>query len=269
MTESENYCYFYELLEMKMVKRNTCWLLCVIVSAVLSDIYSQNSSIVEQRKILDQQAEELISLSDYVFGKDIRLVSGKIYSQPKLKAAGHPFMQSRDWKTGSVDINGKNFTGLSLNYDIFEDKLIFLDETPDGNKKVLLLNKNQVRGFTIANHSFVTLSPSEILNITENQYFEVIYSGSVSFYNRWTKDFETVATQEFPSGLFLEAKITRFFRKGNELHKINSRFDLLKLCEDHSEEVRKYLRKHRINVRKALDEELFGVAEFYDSLKND
>jgi hypothetical protein len=237
--------------------------------AALSGLYCQYPGQDNQRKILNQQAEELISISDYIFGKDVRLVNGRIYLQPQIKAYGHPYMKGLNWMPGTVTINGKDFSGLNLNYDIYQDYLIYLDESPDGNKTVLLLNKNQVTKFTVENHSFTTLKLSEGNNISEIQYFEILYEGKVSLFNRWTKTFEAIATQEFPGGRFLDAKITRYLMTGNDLYKINNRFALIKLCEDKKGEIKKYLRKHRINVRKAQDEQLAGLIEYYNSLITD
>lgn len=128
---------------MKMSSRTILLVNFILVSAALSGLYSQYSGQDNQSKILNQQAEELISFSDYVFGKDVRLVNGRIYSQPQIKAYGHPFIKGTEWMQGSVDINGKNFYPLKLNYDIYQDYLIYLDESPDGNKVVLLLDKKQ------------------------------------------------------------------------------------------------------------------------------
>jgi len=249
-----------------MLKR-IIWLTnLVLISAALSSLYSQYSEQDNQRKILNQQVEELISLSNNIFGKDTRLVIGRIYSPPHIKAKGNPYIKGLDWLPGNVNINGNNFSGLKLNYDIFQDNLIYLDESPDGSMKVLLLNKNQVEKFEIEDHSFLTLRPSMVKNITESQYFEVLYQGEISLFNMWTKAFEAVTTQEFPSGRFMDLKVTRYLLKNNELHKVNNRYALLKLCEDRKEEIKKYLRKNRIIVRKGRDEQLAGLIEYYNSL---
>ena len=252
-----------------MLKR-IIWLAnLILISAALSVLYSQNSEPGDKRKILNQQVGELISLSNNIFGKDTRLVIGRIYSQPLIKAKGHPYIKGLDWLPGNVYINGNNFSGLKLNYDIYKDNLIYLDESPDGSIKILLLNKNQVEKFGIEDHSFVTLRPSMVKNITESQYFEILYQGKVSLFNRWTKTFEAITTQEFPAGRFLDAKITRYLIKENELHKVNNRFILLKLCDDRKVELKRYLRKNKINVRRAGDKELAGLIEYYNSLITD
>jgi hypothetical protein len=236
----------------------------ILIFASLSGVYSQYPSLVNDRNILKHQAEELVSLSDYIFGKDVRLVNGRIYSQPYTKARGHPFMKSPEWMTGSVFVNGKNFSGVKLNYDIYQDCLVYLNESPEGNNMALLLNKNQVRRFTVEEHSFITLNPS--WKNSENQYFEILFEGKVSLFNKWTKTFESINSQEFPAGKFSDAKITRYLMKQNEFYKLSNRFDLFKLCADRKSEIKKYLRKHRISIRKGKDRQLAGLIEYYNSM---
>lgn len=240
--------------------------LLILIITSQSGVYSQYPSLDNQRKILNQQKEELINLTDYIFGKDIRLVNGRIYSQQHIKAYGNPFMKSTDWMRGTVNVNGKNFSNVKLNYDIYQDYLIYLDESQEGYNKILLLSKSQVTKFTVEDHTFIALKPAVINNIPESQYFEILYEGKVSLFNRWTRKFEASTTQEFPNGRFLDIKISRYLLRNNELQKVNNKLALLKICEDRKDDLRKYIRKNRIHIRKASDEQLASLIEYYNRI---
>lgn len=249
-----------------MFKR-TIWLVIFnILSAFLTGLYSQYPYLVNQKKIVDQQTEELIHFSEYALGKDLRLVNGRVYFQPFMKAYGHPFFKDIHWMSGSVTVNGKTFTGLQLNYDVFKDQLIFLDESPDGSKKIILLNKNQVTKFTIENHSFIKLESREIINISESHYYELLHEAEIRLLKKWNKEFESNATQDYPNGKFLDTKTTRYIMKNKQLFKITNRNALLKVCEGRKEEMKKYCRKNNVNVRKGPDQKLVGFIEYYNSL---
>jgi hypothetical protein len=250
----------------KMFRRIIGLAILNILTVFITGLYSQYPYLINQKKIVDQQTAEIINFSEYAFGKDFRLVNGRIYSQPYLKAKGHPFFQDIHWTSGSVTVNGKTFSGLQLNYDIFKDQLIFMDETIEGYKRIILLNKNQVTSFTIEDHSFIKLEPSDSNNITESQYFEFLYDGEISLFKKWNKEFESHATQENPNGVFLDTKTTRYLMKNNDLYKVPDRIALLKVCEDRKEEMKKYIRKNRIDVRKAPDQKLIGLIKYYNSL---
>jgi hypothetical protein len=247
--------------------RTLSWSVIInILSVFLTGIYGQYPQLENQKKIADQQIEELSNFSEYVLGKDYRLVNGRIYTQPFMKAYGHPFFKDVHWMSGSVSVNGKTFTGLQLNYDIFNDQLIFLDESPDGSKKIILLNKDQVKGFTIEDHSFIKLEPLDINNISESQYYEFLVGGKISLLKKWDKEFESNATQEYPKGKFSDTKSTRLILKNRQLFKINSSTALLKVCGDKKEEMKKFLRKNKINVRQGSDQKLIGLIKYYNSL---
>jgi uncharacterized lipoprotein YehR (DUF1307 family) len=266
---SETNVYFYKPDISKMLHRLVCLVNLSLFYTALSGLYCQSTYTRNQDKILNQQAEDLRSFSEYIYGKDVRLVIGKIYSQPYPKANGHPFMKSTNWMTGSVTVNGKEFSGLKLNYDICQDYLIYLDESPDGDKKTILLNKYSVEGFTVEDNKFITLSPEDADNLDEYQYFEVLNSGKVSLYNKWNKKFEPVTSQEFPAGRFLDTKITRYLLKDKVLYKVSNRIVLLRICADRKSELRKYMRKHKIDFRKGMDKPLAGLIEYYNELIKD
>jgi hypothetical protein len=240
-----------------------------MVFAAPSDVYSQHPYIGNQDKLLNQQAEDLKSFSEYIYGKDIRLVIGRIYSQPHPKANGNPFIKSTNWMAGSVTVNGKEFSGLKLNYDISQDYLIYLDESPNREKKIILLNKFNVEGFAVENNKFVALNPEDADNLDEDQYFEIICEGKVSLYNKWTKTFEAVTSQEFPAGRFLDAKIARYLLKDKVLYRVRNRAAFLKICADRKSDLRKYMRKHKIDFRKGSDEPLAELIEYYNGLIKD
>jgi hypothetical protein len=247
--------------------RRTIWVLVLnILTAFLTELYPQYPSLVNQKKISDQKAEELIDFSENLLGKDFRLVNGRIYAQPFIKAYGQPFLKDIHWITGSVNVNGNTFTGLQLNYDIFNDQLIYLDESYDGSRRIILLNKNQVVAFSLGNQIFIKLEPRDISNISESQYFEFLFGGTVSLFKKWTKEYESNVSQDYPNGKFLDTKTALYILKNNKLYRIKNRMALLKVCEDEKEEMKKYFRKNRLNVRKGPDQKLIGFMEYYNQL---
>lgn len=252
-----------------MLRRIICFVDLILVFSAMSGLYSQYPNMKNQEKVLDQQAKNLKSFSEYIYGKDVRLVNGRVYSQPYPKANGHPFMKSTSWMSGSVTVYGKEFSGLKLNYDISQDYLIYMDESSNGDNKMILLNKYSVEGFTVEDDKFVTLSPKDAENLNGYQYFEVLYKGPVSLYNKWTKVFEPVTSQEFPAGRFLDTKITRYLLKDKVLYKVGNRIALLKICSDRKSELRKYMHRHKIDFRKGQDEPLAELIGYYNSLIKD
>ncbi|KPK84474.1 MAG: hypothetical protein AMS27_09835 [Bacteroides sp. SM23_62_1] len=230
-------------------------------------LYAQELDTEEVIKTLDEQIEELTDISDAIYGKDIRLVNGRVYFQPNISAAGNPFFKDPAGMTGSVTVRGTTFTGIKLNYDIFQDYLLLIDEFENGGIMKLVLNKNHTTAFTLEEHQFILLDPSTGINIPEKQYFEVLFSGKIDLVQRHEKIIEALAHQEYPYGRYTDDNITRFILKDNQLHKFKNRFTLYRILADGKSELKKYRRKNSVrNVKNATDQQITGMIEHYNSI---
>src|SRR4030042_2881139 len=205
------------------------WMITAIVFPFFfAGLYAQEMDPEKQRGMINEQIEELCDLGDSVYGKDIRLVKGRVYFPPNMRADGHPFFETLDWMSGSVTVNGETFTGIKLNYDIYQDHLVFLDESRDGSMIRLLLSKDHSTAFTLEEHKFILLDPSTGINIPEKQYLEVLFSGKIGLVQRLVKQYEDMPTEEYPYGRFTNAKVTRYILKDGKLHRFTNRFSLFK-----------------------------------------
>lgn len=244
------------------------WMIPTIVFSFFSGgLCAQEMNPEQLIETLNEQVEEFLDVCDSAYGKDIRLVNGRVYFPPYILAEGDPFFKDPDWMTGSVTVRGATFTGLKLNYDIFQDHLVFLNESEDGLMVRLILSKNHTTAFTLEEHKFILLDPSTGINIPEKQYFEVLFSGKISLVQRYVKEIEAVVQQEYPYGRYTKAEIARYILKDGKLQRFTNRFSLYKILADRKSELKKYLNKNRIrNVRKATDQQIAGLVEHYNSI---
>jgi len=214
---------------------------------------------------LNQQTSELSALCDSAFGKDIRLANGRVYFPPNSAADGHPFFKDQYGMNGSVTIRGESFTGIKVNYDIFQDHLVLINETEGG--LLILLSKDHTAAFTLENHKFILMDPSTGINIHEKQYFEVLYSGKVSLVQRHEKIIGSMISQDYPYGRYSDPSITRYIMKDDMLQGFTNRFSLYKILADKKTEIKKYRKINRIgNIRKASDQKITGLIEYYNSI---
>lgn len=247
--------------------RIICIKTVIIFSFLPGALYAQEMNTEEQIETLSNQIDELTSLCDSAYGKDIRLVNGKVYFEPNILAESNPFFRDMESINGSVTIRGATFTGIKLIYDIFQDQLIYLDENGDRSAIRILLSKDYATAFTLEEHQFIILDPSTGINIPEKQYFEILFSGKVNLVQRFEKSFDVSLPREFPHGIYTKALITRYIQKGNKLHSFTNRFALYRILADRKNEVKKYRRINRIhNVKKASDKQITGLIEYYNSI---
>lgn len=207
-----------------------------------------------------------MNYTNSVYGWDIRLVNGRIYQQPHLRAAGHPYFINREWMQGSVIANGQQFTGIQLQYDIFGDNLIYIHRSADGSVNLLQLNKEQVSGFTIKSHRFITLDKERIAGLDYPQYFEALVLDNVCLLNKWEKKFEQGKVEDFPYGRFLSENKSTFILRQGLLVKIKNRPSLLKCLEDKKPELKQYMKANKLMNFFLKDHELKAIIEFYNNI---
>jgi hypothetical protein len=219
----------------------------------------------EIAQVLGEQHAALLDLCDSLYGKDIRLVNGRLYLPPYILGDGHPFLRDPEGMYGSVTVYGATFSGVRLNYDVFRDHLLYIDESAGG--LMILLDKNNTGAFTLEGRRFVLLDPASGINIPGKQYFEVLYSGKVSLVQRHKRKINATISNEYPNGRYTEVIRTRYILKDGELHRFTNRYMLYKILADRKTEVKKYRRENRISsIRKAPDREIASLVEYYDSL---
>ena len=69
-------------------------------------------------------AQFTISNREYEFEMDAKLINGKKYSYfPGDNIQGHQFLDSEKFSLGTVTIQGKTYSGVSLNLDIYNQQL--------------------------------------------------------------------------------------------------------------------------------------------------
>lgn len=234
--------------------------------ALIADLQSQRE-IPDQSQFTEYKtAGSLIIYTDSVYGRDIRLVNGRIYQPLHLRSAGHPFYINQDWLEGSVIVNGQQFTGINLQYDIYEDKLIYIHRSADGSVNRLQLSKEYVKGFTIRDHRFITMGNEKIPGLDEPQYFEALVIDNVCLLNKWEKKFEQGKVEDFPYGRFLQENKSTFILKEGELMKINNRPSLLKCLEDKKPELKQFMKANKLMDFYLRDNELTLIIDFYNNI---
>jgi len=213
-----------------------------------------------------EAVNSLVFFTDSVYGKDIRLVNGRIYQPPHPRAEGHPYFISQEWLGGSVVANGQLFTGLSFQYDISGDHLVYINRSPDGSISRLQLNKEQVWEFSISGHRFVTLDSKEIPTLTHPGYFEALVINRVSLLNKWKKNFEQANVEDYPYGRFSPENKTVYILKEGILMKVRNRSSVLKYLKDKKHELQRYMKENKLKAFHPDDRELTEIVNYYNSI---
>jgi hypothetical protein len=190
--------------------------------------------------------------------------SGSVIDQSKYTGiSGSPYMVD-EFAEGEVFINDSiRFEKVSLRYNIFTDKMEFLD----AQKRVLEIDYSAGKfSFLINNNKFDVLSYTENGN-SKQGHLELLVDGDIRLYRKYNVQFEE-ATK--PMG-FQDPLPKRFVRENdtflvaisNEIPEaIYKRRDLLTKLNQDSPEIEQYLKNNRLRMS---EQSLIDLITYYNN----
>ena len=207
------------------------------------------------------QVQDIREMADSLYGLDDLLVNGRIYTNPHPKANGHPFYPKAAFSLGEVNVKGEKFDEVTINYNAEQDELVLDVSHSMPWISYIVLNHNLVDSFRIGDRSFVhahTLPPNPYGRL----YLEKLFEGKFSLLASHEKVFSPDVNQWHPHGVFLEKADNLLLLKNNTFTDVTREKKWLNHFIDHKKDIKKYLKRNRINWKKANLEQLKQLADF-------
>jgi hypothetical protein len=196
--------------------------------------------------------------------QDPLIQNGVYYTYPYYNAEGHPFLGGKEFESGSIVFRGKEYDGLSLNYDLF-NQLIILSREYKGVLQMNILDTEFVSGFQLKGKKFIQAayngqSFAFYQQISENTYISCFYG--------WYKDRREIRDSGNRSIFsFSEEKSRRFLFMEGQLQRYKSNNSFVKLFpEPKRAGVKDYMQKNRILVMEASDQAMNQLIEYCNKL---
>ena len=201
--------------------------------------------------------------SDYpveTYGLDPLLYNGRIYSYHiPSGTAGTPYYHGASFVDGTVTLRGVKYTDLPLKYDVINQQLILQYQLREGGVQQLILSEAWLENFTIGNTYFEMIPVRD----TIRQIAQVIGTGPRRIVNTWTKELKLDSRLGSRSYVFTKAKKRAYLQTGQTCREFLKNKSFIVLFEErHQPEVRKYLQRHHLNLKKANDTALTELIHF-------
>ena len=201
---------------------------------------------------------------DQVYGLDQTLCNGKKYVYtPPPGTTRNQYLVSPFYTPGSVKLKGKVFRNILLNYDIFNQQLLLQYANDDGPLNIIEISKAWLNGFSLGNRNFELLKPDQ-----EQRFYQVLGEGPVRILYFWRKTLNlnnAIGTYNF---VFSNAIRDSYVLLDGQLKPFNSNRSLVKLFEQGKRpEIKSYLHKNRVKVKKASDQEMTEMVNFIGKLR--
>jgi len=196
---------------------------------------------------------------------DIQILNnGKAWRNIYYKIKGDQFLFSPEFLTGNVTIEGRKFNDLQIKYDIYDDELIMITD----HKIIIQLNKEMVDFFSMDfNENVYNFKKFEADSVnTLSGYVNVLYEGGTSLYVKYRKEILLLAVEN-KYDLFNQINKV-FVKKGDEIYKVDSKMEFLKLFKDQKQQLHNFIRSNKIKLSKKVPESFIPVVEYYDKLRH-
>jgi len=209
-------------------------------------------------------SQDAVNSLDRVYGLDQTLCNGKKYGySPPPGARGNQYFRSGAYTEGSVTIRGKSYQGLKLNYDIFNQQLLLLYDDETGSMNIIEVSKAWLKNFSLGNLNF------EFLDLEQKpRFFQSLGEGPFRIFYYWSKNVEAEGSIGSYYLTFTRAERDSYLFMNGQLKPFSTNRGLIDLFDPQLQpEIKSYLRKHKVNVRKATDQVMEDMITFIGNIK--
>ena len=236
---------------------------CVFLIVVTNIFQTANAQNIPARSA--GTVEELIEYSKKLYGSDDILVNGRSYLPEHYNVRGNPYFFSDIWLKGRLIVDGRNYDGQKLLYNIEIEKLILETTINENNKILLLLNTERIDVFYLEQHHFVNAA-----NLLPGSKFtgfvELVYDGSFKVVTRHQKSFVSTYTRSTPNGFYSKTQSIHYIFDNGQLEKLPTKKSVYDYFYTHRKEIKNFMRKNNIKYKKSNTDQLNKLFEFCDSV---
>ncbi len=202
-------------------------------------------------------------LSDEIFGSDPLLYNGRFYTfSVPLKTGGNQFLHGAEFEKGSVSIRGVKYNDLILNYDVFNQQLVLKYNTSSGAVSFIVLSDAWLESFTLGGLFFEQI----VLSDSTKHIYQVIGSGPNRILYSWTKKLSLDNFVGTRNHVFSEPRKEMFLLSDNHCSNFWNNRSFSAIFTERRTDINKYLRKEKINVKKAPDKLMYQLINYCNNI---
>ena len=212
------------------------------------------SSGVYSQKVIDFQK---------IYGSDPLLYNGRLYRfyQP-ASTKGYPFLYEK-FSIGEIKLRGQHYPDQLINFDIHNGQLVLQYTSPDGGINRIIVSEAWLENFEVNGSVF---EPVDIGN-SNIAICKVLKADKISLAYNLRKDLIMDNTIGAVNMQFSKPIRTAYLVSPNKSQRYTNNKSFISFFDDNiQQEIKKYMRKNRINVKKSGDQEMTGLLNFCSTL---
>ena len=221
---------------------------------------------VVAQEINDKIVSDYNDLFKKSIGLDENLINGCKYMNQFNNVKGHEFLGNNEFVSGSLVLNNKTYTNVSIKYDILNQDIILSYKNSLEGINHIVLQKSLISEFDLDDKHFEKLYFPE----TDTQFFQVISNKSIKCLYFWQKTLEINPQSVQNYFEYSDQRKKTYLIINNDLEHYSGKHSFIKIFpEDLHKPIKAYFSKHKLNIKDASEASIVKLIEFCESLKSE
>jgi hypothetical protein len=195
------------------------------------------------------------------------IINGKEFISYFYRSKTNPFLFSALVFRATLYFNNRKYSDVKLQYDTFLDEVIYTDTTKMLNFEFpkICLNRELIDSFSFkfkgGIYKFINLKfPADSRNHPEDGFYEVAYDGPTRFIIRhMSAEYVRDGVNEY------EYSPVSYFYIDGTYRKLTNMKDFIQMFGLRADEIKEYLHRKKIKIRKAGKNDIAEILRYYDS----
>jgi hypothetical protein len=207
-------------------------------------------------------SQTYFSSPDKKYGLDPLLYNGIKYTYfLPPGTGGHQYLQSFDYFTGTVTIKEEIFEGLTLNYDVYNQQLLLRYADEKGAFNIIQVSKAWLKEFQLGEKYFTYFDLGDGL-----KFYQILGAGQVKLVYYWFKNLN-LDVGSSGNFTFTPAMRSAYVLKEKQLIPFRNKRGFIKILrKENKKEIKRYMRKNRVKLKKASDREMTDLINYISNL---
>ena len=197
------------------------------------------------------------------------MLNGREYKYYFYTQITTPLIPEDPLPSASIIILEKQYENIMLLYDTYKDMVVYYapHNVENGTICPVVINRNIIDEFTLSlssgrvRFSYLEFPYGQNGKLSSG-FYEIVYDEDCQFLINHTSVLVLREGREIYS-----YKTERFIISAGNSYKIRGKKSLIDALSDRAPEVKNYIKRSKINVRKADKDQIKGIVSYYDSLK--
>jgi len=241
---------------------NKRFFICLLFFCLLFTHHAgaQDFLIAPQSRMLEESYP--VKLYYDALGENAHLYNGYEYPTPNWIIKGSPYWVDSMTRS-NLYYDECFYQNVPILYDMVLD-LVVIDRL-DQHFKISLIS-SKLLSFSLKNHEFVRINKDSLKGVDiPTGFYDWIYKGKSTILAKRIKTVQEVIEYNKANQYYIDNNLY-FVKSGGRFVEVGNKTALLKLFASKKSEIKKYIRKNKLDFNSDFEKTLIAICAYYDQL---